>query len=138
MKQEHFEAYICSDCDTDFGINLFGCLIKEGTHGITCPVCKGNKLHVYHIATMDKSKDRPTIHSVSEPGNPAGDCHYCQHCIETERNQAVNRVLDNIVNEIKKRSHCCVQHPFDPDNDRIPSLGVDELAEIIDSQRVKK
>ncbi len=57
---EKFEAYICTECDTDFGINEFGIDVREGTHILKCPVCGCRKFRIYLIATKDPLKDRPT------------------------------------------------------------------------------
>lgn len=47
--REVYTAYICARCDTDFGINDIGYMLKTGTYPMVCPVCGCAVFHVYHI-----------------------------------------------------------------------------------------
>ena len=49
LPREVYVAYICARCDTDFGINEHGCMLKTNTYGMLCPLCGYNKFHVYHV-----------------------------------------------------------------------------------------
>ena len=52
-----YTAYICARCDTDFGINDMGCMLKIGIYAMECPICHHGEFHVYHI--VDENNPRP-------------------------------------------------------------------------------
>lgn len=48
-QRDVYTAYICARCDTDFGINEHGCMLKTFTYALVCPICGYNKFHVYYV-----------------------------------------------------------------------------------------
>jgi len=63
--REVYTAYICAECDTDFGINEIGCMADSGIRAVICPVCGGSVHHVYYVV---KEEERKTPHQKNDDG----------------------------------------------------------------------
>ena len=52
-------AYICTQCDTDFGINEMGINVDVGITAVRCPLCDSVEFHVYYVVV---EKEREPAH----------------------------------------------------------------------------